>query len=208
MRYYDVTLPILDGMPVYPGDPAVSVRPHARIADGAPVNLSVFTLGSHAGTHVDAPHHFLDDAGGVDRIRPEALIGPARVAEVSGAGDLDAESIRPLLGGGCRRLLFKTRNSARPPAERYLPGYAALTADAALLLAEAGLLLVGLDGPSADGSDAEDAPAHRTLLHAGVVILENLALAAVPTGEYDLICLPLLVPGADGAPARVILSGR
>jgi len=207
MRYYDVTLPLVDGMPSYPGDPVVSVGPYARIADGAPVNLTVVTLGSHAGTHLDAPRHLFDGAPGVDRIGLEALLGAARVAELPGAGPLEAGAIRPLLGGGCRRLLLKTRNSARPPAERYLPGYAALTPDAAGCLAEAGLLLLGLDGPSVDGSDARDAPVHRILLQAGVAILENLALAGVPAGEYELLCLPLLLPEADGAPVRAVLRG-
>ncbi len=205
MRYYDVTLPIRDGMPVYPGDPAVALRPHCAIAAGAPFNVSVVTFGSHTGTHLDAPRHFFDDAGDLETIGFEALIGPARVIEVPGAGDIEAEALREIAGAPCRRLLLKTRNSSRPPADRFSPGYAGLTAEAAHLLAEAGLRLVGLDGPSADPSHATDYPAHRTLLQAGTAILEGLDLAAVLPGEYELLCLPLRLAGADGAPARVLL---
>jgi arylformamidase len=205
MRLYDLTIPIRDGMPVYPGDPAVTVRPHCAIATGDPFNVSVVTFGSHTGTHVDAPRHFLDDAEDVEGIALEILIGPARVIEIPAAGDIDAEVLRKDASLPCRRLLLKTRNSRRPLADRFAPGYAALTAEAARLLAESGLGLLGLDGPSADPDHATAYPAHRTLLQAGVVILEGLDLAAVPSGEYELICLPLRLAGADGAPARVLL---
>ncbi len=205
MRYYDVTLPIRDGMPVYPGDPPVLLRPHSAMAKGDPFNVSVLTFGSHTGTHIDAPRHFFEGAGDVAAIRIESLIGPARLIEVPTAGDIEAEALREIPGAPCRRLLLKTRNSARPLADRYASGYAALTPAAARLLADAGLSLVGLDGPSADPSQAPGFPAHRALLGAGMVILEGLDLAAVPPGEYELLCLPLRLADADGAPARVLL---
>jgi arylformamidase len=205
MRYYDVTQPLYEGMPVYPGDPAVTVRPHCRIDRGDPVNLCAVAFGSHTGTHIDAPRHFLEGAGGVDRIPIETLVGPASVVEVSGAGAVDAAALRGIVPVACRRLLLKTRNSARPPGDRLAPGFAALTGEAARQLVEAGLLLVGLDGPSVDPAEAADAPAHRRLLQAGVVILEGLELSAVPPGEYELLCLPLPLRDGDGAPARVVL---
>jgi len=205
MRLYDVTLPIRDGMPVYPGDPAIVFRPHCAIATGAPFNLSVVTFGSHTGTHIDAPRHFFDGAGDIEGIGLEVLIGPARVIEIPAAADIGVDALREIASAPCRRLLLKTRNSSRPLPDRFTPGYAALTAGAARLLVEIGLLLVGLDGPSADPSHATEYPAHRTLLQAGVVILEGLDLAAVPPGQYELLCLPLRLAGADGAPARVVL---
>jgi arylformamidase len=205
MRCHDVTLPLMDGMPVFPGDPAVAVRPYCAMARGDPCNLSVISFGSHAGTHIDAPRHFIEGGRGVDEIGLEALVGPARVAEIPSLGDIDADALQGIVGAPCRRLLLKTRNSYRPLADRYAPGYAALTEKAAVLLAEAGLLLVGLDGPSADPDHAQDCPAHRRLLGSGVVIVENLDLAAVPPGEYELLCLPLRLAGLDGAPARVLL---
>jgi arylformamidase len=208
MRIYDVTLPLFDGMPGYPGDPAVSVRPHCAIAQGDPCNTSLIALGSHAGTHIDAPRHFIDGAESVDQLALERLVGPARVAEVRVAGDIDAVALQGIITPRCRRLLLKTRNSARPLADRFAPGYAAFTAAAARLLAETGLLLIGLDGPSADPDHATDCPAHRTLLRAGVVIVENLDLAAVPPGEVELLCLPLRLVGLDGAPVRVLLRQK
>lgn len=208
MRLYDLTIPIADGMPVYPGDPAVSIRPHLALARGEPANVSRLSLGSHTGTHLDAPRHFLEGAGGVDRIPLELLLGPALVAALPAADQVDSASLAGIDLAACPRLLLKTRNSALPAPERLRPGYAALTAEAARLLVGAGIRLIGLDGPSADPADSQDFPAHRALLEAGVVILEGLELAAVPPGGYELLCLPLPLRDGDGAPARVILRSR
>lgn len=205
MRLYDVTLPIYAGMPVYAGDPEVRVEPHLCIAAGDPVNVVRLSLGSHTGTHVDAPRHFRDGAAGVDALAPEALIGPARVHAVAPTPHVDADQLAAPELAGVERLLLKSRNSDRWRAGRFFSDFAALTPEAARHLVALGVRLVGVDGLSVDPFGAADAPAHRILLEAGVVILEGLDLSLVPPGPYQLLCLPLKIRGGDGAPARVLL---
>jgi arylformamidase len=204
MRLYDVTRTIRPGMPVYEGDPAVTIAPRLSVAQGDAVNVCLLTLGSHTGTHVDAPRHFRDGAPGVDALPLSALLGPARVVEVAD-DHIGAEVLAGLDLAATPRLLFKTRNSAPGQPNRFRRDYVALTGQAARMLVDAGVCLVGLDGPSADLFGAAECPAHRAFLDAGVVILEGLDLAAVPPGGYELLCLPLTSPAGAGAPARVLL---
>ena len=177
MTLIDVTQPIRPGMPVYPGDPPVNTELASAIARGDDYNVTRLDFGVHTGTHVDAPAHVLDGAGGVEALPLEALVGPAEV--VSFPGELPA----------AERIVLRT---AGQPAE--------LSLEAAACLVGRGVLLVGIDGPTIGGEET-----HRTLLAAGVVILEGLDLHAAPPGRYELICLPAKIEGADGAPARVVL---
>ncbi len=204
MTLYDVTLPIAAGVPVYPGDPAVVIRPWHT---GTPVVISHLSLGAHTGTHVDAPRHLREGTPGVDRLPREALIGPARVLDLPEATLISAEDLRGLELPGPGRLLFRTQNSADWRAGRFPAEPVGLTEEAAQLLAQKAVRLVGLDSPSADAMDAADLPAHRMLLGAGIVILEGLDLSDVSAGEYELLCLPLKIVDGDGGPARVILRG-
>ncbi len=205
MRLYDVTLPIYAGMPVYPGDPEVSREPRLAVAAGDAANVSLLTMGSHTGTHVDAPRHFFDGAPGVDRLPLTALVGPARVVEVMTAESVEAALLSVADPCAPPRVLLKTRHPARDPAETGPRESAALTPGAARRLVEAGVRLVGVDGPSVDPAASAGFDAHRILLRAGIVILEGLDLSGVPPGDYELICLPLKIRDGDGAPARVLL---
>ena len=198
MKLYDVTRPIHSGMAVYPGDPEVAIEPVLSLATGAPANVSVVRLGSHTGTHVDAPAHFRDGAPGTDRLPLDVLLGPACVYEFDDVGTIHATSLRGLDLGACPRALFKARIQGSGATD-------GLTSAAAEFLVRAGVRLVGVEGESADAASAADFPAHRTLLDAGVIILEGLDLSAVPPGKYELLCLPLKISGGDGAPARVVL---
>ena len=208
MRIFDITLPIYPGMPVYEGDPEVSIRTWLSLEGGGAANVSLLRLGSHTGTHVDAPLHFRSDAPGVDRLPLDVLIGPARVYALGAADHIDVNSLRGVDLGACPRVLFKTRNSARRREGRSSPDFVALAGDGACRLVEAGVQLVGLDGPSADPFSSTDFPVHHTLLDAGIIIVEGLDLYAVPPGDYELLCLPLKIRGGDGAPARVVLRER
>jgi arylformamidase len=206
MQLYDVTLPVYAGMPVYDGDPEVRVEPRLQIAAGDQVNGALLSLGSHTGTHVDAPRHFRDGAAGLDALALDVLVGPARVCEVAPAPHVDATHLSAHDLSGVQRLLLKTPNSARWRAGRFFPDFAALTPAAAQLLVALGVRLVGVDGLSVDPFGAAGAPAHHILLDAGVIILEGLDLSAVPPGAYQLLCLPLKIRDGDGAPARVLLT--
>jgi arylformamidase len=205
MAIYDVTLSLRAGMPTWDGEPGPELRTIKQIGvDGESAQVSVFTLGTHCGTHVDAPAHFIPGAGGVDALPLDALVGPCRLVEV-GRGPLIQVEDLELAVGGARRLLLKTRSGTFWDDPSFRRDFVALAPATAEWLVAQDVLLVGIDYLSADPYDAEPAAVHLTLLGAGVVILEGLDLREVPAGEYDLAALPLKLPGADGAPARVIL---
>ena len=205
MTLFDITRPIHDGMAVYEGDPRVVIRRVASVTAGASANVSEVHLGSHTGTHVDPPLHFRDEAPGVDELPLDVLIGPARLYGLDVRGPIDALSLRDLDLTACPRILFKMCTVAERHADGHASLICGLTLEAAHRLVGAGVRLVGLESLSADSSGAVGFPVHRTLLDAGVVILEGLDLSAVPPGAYELLCLPLKIHGGDGAPARVVL---
>ena len=198
----DVTLPISDKLPVWPGDLPVHVT---RVSDDLPM-VSGLSMSCHAGTHVDAPAHFLPGGAGVDALPLAVLIGPAWVVRFAGRGPLTASMLDEVaIPTGTVRLLIRSDNSDRV-VEAFDSDFVALAPDAAAWLLDHGIRLVGIDGPSIEAYDAPGDPVHRALLAAGVIIVENLALAGVAPGAYDLTCLPLRIVGCDGAPARVVLA--
>lgn len=194
-------------MPVWPGSAGFKITRDRQIATGDHVNVSVLTQDMHVGTHVDAPLHFVDGAASVDLMALETLIGPAQVVYLPEVDSIKAGTLEGLaLAPGTKRLLFRTRNS-RLWAEgdnTFREDFVALTADAAQWVVEHGIALVGVDYLSVqryhDGPET-----HQILLRAGVVIIEGLNLDDIAPGLYELLCLPIKLLGAEGAPARAIL---
>ena len=206
---YDLTLPLRADLPTYPGEPGPKIEPLARLDHGDPANVSALSLGLHTGTHVDAPIHFLPGRTGVDALPLESLVGPVTVIEVEdvplvGARELAAAHAQ---SSPAARILLKTRNSTFWDSEptTFRTDYVALALDGADWLVAQGVRLVGIDYLSIEAFEAPEHPVHHRLLEAGIVIVEGLDLRRVSAGSYWLTCLPLLVPGADGAPARVLL---
>ena len=204
---YDLSVPLTGSLPVWAGDPPVVIERVMSMAAGHAYNLTRLELSAHAGTHVDAPNHVLDGTPGMEDVPLTALVGPCLVWEAPGSGPISAELLRSL-PEGVERVLVKTGLGrwweTRPP--RLPDDFRALTPDAARLLVDRNLKLVGIDSPSIEAPDSGNTyPVHCTLLGAGITVVEALNLTAVPPGSYRLLCLPLLVPGADGAPARAVL---
>ena len=204
-KLYDVTLTIEPDMLVWPGNPQVAVDTVKSIAQGNSSNVSLLHIGTHTATHVDAPRHFIPGAPGVDSLEPEVLVGRARLFQLADAHHIDRKLLEGLDLKGVKRLLLGTRNSTLLKQKQLGLDYAFISADAARYLVDMGIKLVGLDYLSVEQYQKEGRPTHNILLGAGMVIVEGLALAEVPAGDYELLCLPLKLKDADGAPARVFL---
>ena len=209
MRFVDISLPLSSRLPTWPGNTAFQLEPVARIAEGAPANVSRLVSGTHSGTHVDAPRHFLDQGRAVDELSLHELIGPCAVVELD--APLGTTISQPALAraAGARpasRLLLKTRNSTLWQRAEFTPDFVSLAPDAAAWLVAQDVRVMGIDYLSIETFGRAGAPAHHALLGAGVIVIEGLDLAAVAPGSYELICLPLRLAGADGAPARVVLG--
>lgn len=209
MKFYDLSVPISDKLPVWPGDPSISIKRTGKLEEGSPVNVSQIQMGTHTSTHVDAPYHFLRDGRKVDELELERLIGPAWVADCRGAEMVTAEVLDEAnVPQGTTRLLLLTDNARHwdDPHHEFDKGFVAIAKSGAEWMVARGIVLVGLDYMSADAFDSDGSPAHHTLLPQGIIIVENLDLRDVPPNrEYELICLPLKLAGSDGAPARVVL---
>jgi arylformamidase len=197
----DVTVPIRPGMVTYPGDPTVQTELHSAIGRGDVVNLTRIDFGVHSGTHVDAPRHFLEGTGGVEALPLDALLGPAAVVYARPVeGVLDRATLEGLALPDVPRLLFRTSNSELWERTEFVRAFVHFVRSGAEVLVERGVRLVGIDYLSIGDEDA-----HRVLLGAGIVVVEGLDLRQAGPGEYELLCLPMKIEGADGAPARVLL---
>jgi arylformamidase len=207
MAFIDISLPIREGMIVYEGDPDISVTSALSLERGDPANVSNLRLGSHTGTHMDAPLHFIAGAPGIDTLPLDLLIGPALVAEVDADRLIEPAHLAKLPLGTHTRVLLKTSNSALWDRPSFARDYVAMSLAGAKLLIERGVKLVGVDYLSIEAFAAEGHPVHKTLLGAGLVILEGLDFRRVTPGVYELYCLPLRLAGGDGSPCRAVLRG-
>lgn len=207
MKIFDVTLSISKDMIVYPGDPPVKIERKATIGkDDARYNLSRYCFGSHAGTHVDSPRHFIEDGQAVDSISLEMLIGRVRVVELT-APCIDETALEEFDFTADMRVFFKTRNSYLWAQKKFVEDYVAITPGAARALVNNGIKVVGIDYLSVEKFGSQDFETHLTLLNAGIIIIEGLDLREVEPADYEMVCLPLKIKDGDGAPARVILRG-
>jgi arylformamidase len=197
MEIFDVSVPIRPGMITYPGDPPVRMERVESIDHGDVANLTRLDFCVHAGTHVDAPVHFVAHGAGVDVLPLEVFFGPCEVVDATGAeGEVGPE----LVPEGVERVLFKTRNSELWARDRFDEDFVRIGVPAAERLVERRVRLVGIDYLSVG-----DPETHRTLLAAEMVAVEGLDLRGIDPGPYRLACLPLRIAGSDGAPARAVL---
>jgi len=204
---YDISVPVRNGMHVWPSDPPVSLEttPHASRNGSHTILVTSIACGSHTGTHLDAPSHMIDGAPTLDEVSLEALIGPVRVAAVPGAPAITRGALEGMNWSGVERVVFKTDNSLRWSDPGFFDRFVYLEPGAARFLAERKVRLVGIDYLSIDGYESADHPSHFVLLSESIVILEGLDLSDVPAGDYQLVALPLKLDGADGAPVRAVL---
>lgn len=201
----DISRALHGGTPPWPGDTAFAFRLHGQMAAGAAVNVGAVSMGTHNGTHADAPFHFQSDGAGIDALDLAAFIGPAAVIDVTGRPAIARSDLAPAEAAirRCGRVLLKTGAWGDPgvfPRE-----FPVLEAGLAGWLGALGVRLVGLDVPSVDPVDSAELPNHHALAAAGISILESLDLHGADAGEYELIALPLKIAGGDASPVRAIL---
>lgn len=206
MRTYDVTIPIEENMLLYPGDPETRIDRYFRIKRGDAFNLSRISMGTHTGTHIDAPSHYLDNGTTVDRLDPEIFIGPGVIINARGGLAIDRRTLVSSLINDAKRVFFKTANGPKILLSRFHEEYVYLTEDGADYLIEKGVVMCGIDYLSIEKFNNPTAPVHKKLLKAGVVIVEGLNLMDVPSGPCEIFCLPMKVKDGDGAPARVFVK--
>ena len=210
MHIYDISLAISESLATWPGDPPVQITQPRHMDRGDEATVTHLDMGAHTGTHIDAPAHFIPGGSGVDESDLHTLVGPALVVHAPEADALTADVIAGLpIPPGTERVLFRTRNSAaysEPTRQEgaFSEDFVAITEDGARWLVDRGVRLVGIDCLSVGPYHSGEAT-HRTLLQAGVIPVEGLNLSGIPAGTYQLVCLPLKIVGADGAPARAIL---
>ena len=194
-------------MPIYEGDPPVDIKAASALASGDSANVSFLHFGAHTGTHVDAPAHFIEGANKIDSLPLDVLIGPARVIRVpEELNEITREFLERCELSGLERVIFHTRNSGFWN-EGFRKDFTHLLPEAAQMLVDRGVKLVGTDYLSIEKFHSGHHKTHLTLLSNNVIIVEGLTLSDVPEGDYELICLPLKIAdgSGDGAPARAVL---
>lgn len=207
MKFFDVSVPLRNGMHYWPGDPVPEITRLEDHERGDAWSTTHLSFCAHIGTHIDAPLHRIRGGKTIDALELETLVGRAYVADLTGvthaisAKDLQRAEI-PI---EAQRLLLKTRNGALWGREGFQKDFVGLSEDGAQWLVQHSIRLVGMDYLGADVFLTDAAPAHDVLLGSGVIIVEGLMLRDVAAGWYQLICLPIKLQGADGAPARAIL---
>ena len=211
MRIYDITVPLGPDTHIWDDGAAPRLLAQYSIPAGDFANVTTLEMGAHSGTHTDAPSHFVADGATIDQLPTSTLVGSALVVEHRGPHHITAVDVDALgVDGRCERVLFKTSNGPLWDSPSFRRDFVALAPSAATRLVELGVRLVGIDYLSVDPFEAgNDCPAHRILMAAGVAVLEGADLRAVPSGEYLLVCAPVKLVGAEGAPTRAFLvEGR
>lgn len=206
-RLTDISVPVNEALPVWTGSPGHSRRALLARATGDDANATELTMDVHCGTHIDAPRHFTDDGITIEAVSLDRLNGPVFVAQVGPALDLGPEDLAAAgIPDGAKRVLLRTSNSEIDDlyATPFRTDYAALSPAGATWVRDHGIDVIGIDYLSIQRfHDPPDA--HVTILSAGLVIIEGLRLTHVSPGWHDMICMPVLLDGAEAAPARVAL---
>lgn len=201
MRFVDLSHPLIDGQPAFPGDPVLSVREHYTTASPARCNVSQIAMGSHQGTHLDAMFHFRDDGKTIDQMPLEWFYGPARVLRIpkSPREEITTDDFLPFepwLTPGAR-IIYETGWHWNYGTAAYFEDFPSLTQEAARYLVSRQIRLLGMDTPT-PGRDMFEV--HHILLGADIVIVESLANLHLVPDEITFCGFPLNFQGRDGSP--------
>ena len=200
MKFFDISKDLSAKTIPWPGDTQFQ-----RTQSQGTAIVSKLILSTHTGTHIDAPKHFLFKKSGVDQIRLQKLVGTCKVVKVESSPLIQVNDLKGLKIKAGDKILFKTKNGRLLKQKKFISNYVSLSLTAAQYLAAKKIDLIGIDYFGIEAKSAPGHPVHKTLLAAGIVIVEGLDLSKVGTGTYNLAALPLKIKGGDGSPARVIL---
>jgi arylformamidase len=204
--WIDISVPLSNGMAYWPTDPQVQIKRIHDMKDGDQDNLTHISMCAHSGTHMDAPCHFRKSAKTIDKMPLSATIGKARVIEITDKEFITVEEIRPYRIRKGERILFKTKNSrSRWDNKPFMKKFVHLSTEAATFLVERGVQTIGIDYLSIGGYNGNVIEVHNTILKAGIWVIEGINLYKILPGNYELICLPIKISGADGAPSRALI---
>jgi arylformamidase len=204
--WIDISVPLFNGMAQWPGDARFARSSTLAIHAGEACNLSQFSASAHVGTHMDAPLHFIDGAPGMDTMPLSATVGAARVIAIHDPDLIRVEELESHDLQAGERVLFKTANSRLAwSSNTFQEKFVHIPLPTAKYLAARRVRTLGVDYLSIGGYDTDGAETHRAILGASIWVIEGLNLQDVEPGNYELVCLPLKMVGADGAPARAIL---
>lgn len=204
MKIIDISQEIRPDMTVYPGDPCFQSRPSSSFKHGDICEVSELTIGSHCGTHIDAPLHMIPDGATLESIPLDCFIGPCRVLTLPVSVITEKMLIEHYVSEG-ERILLRTDPEAAYTRKNGEFNPAVLSINAAHYLAKTGVKLIGIDSPTVENMEICDGEIHRTLLAGGVAILEGLLLEKANQENYFLSALPLALIGENGAPCRAVL---
>ena len=204
-RIWDISPPVHEGTPVFPGDTPYQQRWAATISPDCPVNVSEIKLSPHVGAHADAPLHYDPEGQTIGLVDLAPFIGPCRVIHAIAKGPLiEWEHIAHAIDATLpQRVLVRTYEHM--PVDRWDGALAAYAPATIERLAALGVRLVGIDTASIDPADSKTLDSHQVIRRLGLRVLENLVLDEVPEGDYELIALPLKLVSADASPVRAIL---
>lgn len=207
MKVYDLSLQLYDGMPVFPGTPPVEyVVSHTIEKDN--FNLAQAIINTHAGTHTDAPKHFISGASGLEGISLETYVGKAIIVDCTNKKDNDIITINDFKAYENKirkgsRIIIRTDWYKFASEQKYFTDYPRISMELAQWLVEKGVIMLGVEPPSLNPPQYIEV--HRTLLEGGVAIIEGLAkLDAVSENEVFFVGAPVVFKGADGFPLRAI----
>ena len=204
-RWIDLTMPVSPEMPTWPDNPDVSLKRQQCLAHGDVCNVSQLVLGTHTGTHIDGLNHFIEGAAGIDQMPLDLMFGKVEVIEIRDENQITASELSEfnLQKGG--RYFFKTINSPRYHGSgKFEKDFVHIAEDAALLLAEKKVALIGVDYLSVGGFEGNVVEVHRALLGNQIWCVEGLDLREVSAGPYEVVAMPIRLVDGDGGLARVM----
>ncbi|MBN1899525.1 MAG: cyclase family protein [Spirochaetes bacterium] len=203
-KIHDISLSIYPGMLKWPDDPPIQFSSFASMARGDKVNLNLLIMGSHTGTHIDAPFHFQKKGKKIDTIPLDILVGQALVVQVS-SGCISLKDVKNIDYNQYKRILFKTKNSRFLKKKKFRTDYVYLDYPAACFLVKKGVKVIGIDYLSIEKYGSADHKVHKILTRNNVIIIEGLDLSRIKPKDYLLMALPLKIKKGDGSPCRVAL---